>query len=398
MKTLEIIAECSREELEAFRNEVISELHLNPDALPFSVFAALRNTENVSPISNSMFYMVLRSITGGCSYIWGPTDSWLDNESIKAWIRVSLRDSNYIFFLTQEQEQILIKVEELRATMGSGETFIREVSLVADNTLETAPLTEEEQTHPIAQWFHIPENSGSLNVAEHTSRFSGASWFEEIQKKTIILAGLGGIGSYVCFLLSRMQPTSLFIYDDDIVEGGNMSGQLYGNCDIGEYKVDAIAAMVGNYSLYHSVFAIKEKFTFECEATDIMICGFDNMEARKIFFRKWYMHVLDKPITEREHCLFIDGRLSAEYLQVYCFTGDDTEAIAKYERTALFSDAEADETVCSYKQTSYMANMIGSLIVNMFTNFVANEVAGAPIRELPFFTEYDGNSMQLKIE
>ena len=45
-----------------------------------------------------------------------------------------------------------------------------------------------------------------------------------------------------------------------------------------------------------------------------------------------------------------------------------------------------------------MANMIASVMVNAFTNFVANEVAGAPIRELPFFTEYDGNSMVLKIE
>ena len=45
-----------------------------------------------------------------------------------------------------------------------------------------------------------------------------------------------------------------------------------------------------------------------------------------------------------------------------------------------------------------MANMIGSLMVNVFTNFVANEVAGAPIRELPYLTSYDGNSMQLKIE
>ena len=85
-------------------------------------------------------------------------------------------------------------------------------------------------------------------------------------------------------------------------------------------------------------------------------------------------------------------------LNICKYSVNDQGAINKYSENALFSDAEADETVCSYKQTTYMANMIGSLMVNVFTNFVANEVAGAPIRELPYLTSYDGNSMQLKIE
>jgi hypothetical protein len=85
-------------------------------------------------------------------------------------------------------------------------------------------------------------------------------------------------------------------------------------------------------------------------------------------------------------------------LQVYCLIGDNTEAIEHYEQTALFSSSEAEATVCSYKQTTYMANMIGSVIVNLFTNFVANEVAGAPIRELPYFTTYEGSNMIFKIE
>jgi hypothetical protein len=90
--------------------------------------------------------------------------------------------------------------------------------------------------------------------------------------------------------------------------------------------------------------------------------------------------------------------LAAEYFQVFCITGDDCYSMDKYKKNYLFSDEQADATVCSYKQTTYMANMIGSIIVNLFTNFVANEVAGAPIRELPFLTTYNGNSMKLKIE
>lgn len=40
----------------------------------------------------------------------------------------------------------------------------------------------------------IPLNSPTLLMDDTTSRFSGAEWFEEIQKQRIILAGLGGIG------------------------------------------------------------------------------------------------------------------------------------------------------------------------------------------------------------
>ena len=98
----------------------------------------------------------------------------------------------------------------------------------------------------------------------------------------------------------------------------------------------------------------------------------------------------------KKHCLFIDGRLAAEELQVYCVTGDSKWKIEEYKKS-LFSDDEAEETVCSYKQTSYMANMIGSIITNALVNFVANEMLEFEGRELPLFTSYNGITMQFKI-
>lgn len=154
----------------------------------------------------------------------------------------------------------------------------------------------------------IPLPSDSLNMDESTARFSSAVWFEEIQKKTIILAGVGGIGSYVGFMLSRMKPKAIYIYDDDRVEVVNMAGQLFSSRDVMKFKVDALSEMVKNYSSYYDTFAIRERFTDESEATDIMICGFDNMGARQTFFHVWKKHVLSKPQEERKHCLYIDGR------------------------------------------------------------------------------------------
>jgi sulfur carrier protein ThiS adenylyltransferase len=220
----------------------------------------------------------------------------------------------------------------------------------------------------------IPTNSATLLVDEATSRFSSAIWYENIQKKTVILAGVGGIGSFVGFLLARMKPASMFIYDNDIVEAVNMSGQLYGQSDLGRPKVSALAEMIRNYAGYSSVFAINERFTNESEASDIMICGFDNMAARRLFFNKWVNHVQSKPEEERKNCLFIDGRLAAEEFQVLCINGDDEYNINRYSNEYLFSDAEADETICSYKQTTFCANMIASYMVNLFVNFCANQL------------------------
>ena len=42
----------------------------------------------------------------------------------------------------------------------------------------------------------LSENSGSITMDESTTRFSSALWFNEIQKKVIILAGIGGIGRF----------------------------------------------------------------------------------------------------------------------------------------------------------------------------------------------------------
>lgn len=265
-----------------------------------------------------------------------------------------------------------------------------------------SPLTEEEQDilDQAVEDAHqeIPTNSATLLVDEATSRFSSAIWYENIQKKAVILAGVGGIGSYVGFLLARMKPTAMFIYDDDIVETVNMSGQLYGQSDLGRPKVSALAEMIRNYAGYSSVFAISERFTDESEASDIMICGFDNMAARRLFFNKWVNHVQSKPEEERKDCLFIDGRLTAEEFQVLCIRGDDEYNINRYNNEFLFSDAEADETICSYKQTTFCANMIASYMVNLFVNFCANQCEPLIDRDLPFLITYNAETMYLKTE
>ena len=276
------------------------------------------------------------------------------------------------------------------------------IAQISDNIAEQVQLSPEEESM-LAQVLEsehqeIPVNSQTITVDETTSRFSGAIWYEEIQKQTVTLAGVGGIGSFVGFLLSRVKPQRLIIYDPDRVETVNMSGQLYGQTDVGNYKSVALSIMIRNYANYNNIVALNDRFDANSEATDIMICGFDNMAARKLFFDKWAAHVASKPAEERANCLYIDGRLAAEEFQVLSIQGNDDRAMKEYEDKWLFNDVEAEETICSYKQTTFMANMIASVMVNVFVNFVANRCNPIIDRDVPFFISYDASTMFTKVE
>ena len=272
---------------------------------------------------------------------------------------------------------------------------------MADGSVVDVPIVHEA-AEPTREALHnegvLPLNSPTLLLDESTSRFSGTEWYNEIQKARIIVAGIGGIGSNLVFQLARMSPEAIFMYDDDNVEMVNMSGQLYSTEDIGKSKVDAMEDMMRKYTSMRNIFALKQRFESDSEAADIMMCGFDNMVARKTFFHSWRKHLRDVSDDEKKKCLYLDGRLSIDTLQIFCLTGDDDYNISRYVEDYLFDDSEAEQTVCSMKQTTYLACMIGSMMVNLFTNFVANQLDPIIPYDLPFFTEYDAQNMIFKTE
>lgn len=273
----------------------------------------------------------------------------------------------------------------------------------ADTIQPVAEITTEssdESPASIADGRKIPLNSNTLLVDESTSRFSSADWYDKVREQRIVLAGLGGIGSYVAFLLSRLKPNVIYMYDPDIIETVNLSGQLYGNSQLGIHKGNAIYSMMSEYSNFNQGVVRNRAYGETSVKEDVMICGFDNMEARKVFFHSWLNRRHQCISTGRpvDTLLYIDGRLAAEEFQIFAITGDDESAIKRYSEEWLFSDEEAEETLCSYKQTTFMANMIGSVMVNIFVNHVANQCNPIFPRDVPFLTSYDASTMYFKIE
>lgn len=211
-------------------------------------------------------------------------------------------------------------------------------------------------------------------------RFKGASWYKEYGE-TVIVGGAGGIGSWVCLFLTR-SGFQAYPIDDDIIEEHNLGGQFYMVNGIGKKKVqglqEAITTVTGKAIAYQD-----DRVEFGSISGYYVISAFDNIQARKDMFANWknlYSDAMD--------AIYIDGRLEAEQLWIYCVQGGNQEAIDAYSKLLKdFGDKELPEADCTFKQTTHAAAMIASHIVGYLTNHVANIVAEEE-RVIPYKSTY----------
>ena len=216
-------------------------------------------------------------------------------------------------------------------------------------------------------------------------RFQEAGWFplsldnfqrfeekENLQElEEIILAGLGGIGSWTALLLSRIltKNTELILIDPDTYEIENVAGQFVKNNQLGFSKVGATESNLLEFSDYQQSIALNAFYDENSDVSPIMISGFDNMEARQIFFNKWK--------SQEDRKIFIDGRLSAQFYQVFCIYND--ASAKEYEENWLYlEESDLMKEECSFKQTSHFAAEIGSQIVKMLTKALSPYAALPP--------------------
>ena len=226
------------------------------------------------------------------------------------------------------------------------------------------------------------------DLSEFRRRFASAPWLSQVEKYPVTLVGCGGIGSWTAILLSRL-GTSLTIVDDDVFEAHNVSGQLISPSEIGLKKVAAIQKLCHIFSNGCRVNAYATRFTHLSSLPKVFITGLDNMESRKALFESWLEKINALPMEQRADFMYIDGRLSADALQIYAFRGCDTESIQHYQQNALFAQSEADATVCSFKQTSHLACMIASKIVADYTGFLTSTLEDQGCYMVPYFEQYD---------
>ena len=302
-------------------------------------------------------------------------------------------------------EHIFTLDENLTATNVENVDSDFEEGMAVENNVETieSTITTDELLDELLEATVnpnlIPPISESVNTAESTIRFSGASWFEAAKGISVTIAGVGGIGSWTSLLLSRISTSiRLNLYDDDKVEVVNLAGQMFSSNQVGLYKVYAAQEVIRYFSGSYCNGAAFRITPTSNIYDKIVICGFDNMEARKLLYLKWKALAKSFSAAQQGEFLFIDGRMNAEEFQIFSITGDDDYNMKRYEEEFLFSDAEVAPAVCSYKQTTYCASLIASFIVNSLVNFLSNQNLENMPRQVPFYINYDAQLMHLKLE
>lgn len=128
---------------------------------------------------------------------------------------------------------------------------------------------------------HIP----ILNAAQ--SRVAGFD-LEALQSNRIVMVGAGGIGSPAASLLIRKGAGHLSFVDDDRVELGNLSRQMFNRADVGDLKAHALARRLAAEGLFPArIDAVPFRFGEALERghdfTDaaVIIAGVDNNPSRK---------------------------------------------------------------------------------------------------------------------
>lgn len=231
------------------------------------------------------------------------------------------------------------------------------------------------------------EEARLAKVPDQFMRTKGASWFFPIQEQLVLVLGQGGIGSWLTLLLARAGCQRIITYDGDVFEKHNLTGQLVGDDAIGTNKAIAIQSLVSQLSPATKVYASPQMFDENEGISEVIMCGFDNMKARKLAFTKWKEELLDVPQEMRHFWFFQDGRLLSEQLQIFNIPGNRPDLIERYEKEYLFDDAEVEEASCTFKQTSHSAAMIASQMIGFYTNFISSAHKGE-FRKLPFMYEY----------
>lgn len=216
-------------------------------------------------------------------------------------------------------------------------------------------------------------------------RFSDAMWASVQFDDKITIGGLGGIGHGLALQLGAYDH-DINLYDMDVVEPHNCIPQGYRVNQIGLTKAEATMDDIYQYYRHERISSYTDKISRNSLVSTICFACFDNMEARRSMFESW------KSRDDRK--LFVDGRLLAEYFQVY-FVQLGMED--RYEST-LFSDSEVEMESCTYKQTKHVSTILHAHIISMFNLWKLQYYKGLKLRNIPFLSTYDARILNWSYE
>lgn len=173
----------------------------------------------------------------------------------------------------------------------------------------------------------------------------------------VTVVGVGAIGRQVSLQLAAIGVPKLRLIDFDHVAPENLSAQGFFETDLGQSKVDAVARVCRQINTTIEVITVVGKFQSLQFTGGVLMCCVDGIETRKSIFN----------ITKGRADLFVDGRMSAEYLRVLTVSDD---ASREYYPTTIFRASEAYQGTCTAKTTIYCANIAAGMMVAQFAQWL----------------------------
>lgn len=268
-----------------------------------------------------------------------------------------------------------------------------DVDATAESNESPSETPSENPSEPVLTTINIHNDD--------SARFSGAEWFNKMQEVGVSIIGLGGIGSWLALLLSRLKVRAMYCKDMDKVEAVNLAGQLYQSNDVGSNKTEAVRNLINRFNDRRpSIYIDSTEFTVDSHIPTIsynasvynVMLGLDSITARQTVYNYWKRTVM----YDSNEYILIDGRLTADKWQIFAIPSKDQKRMEVYEKEWLFPQNEAQHLPCSFKQTTYMAAMIASYMCNLFVNFIAESTKPIVPYSIPFMTEFDAQTFEMK--
>jgi hypothetical protein len=201
-----------------------------------------------------------------------------------------------------------------------------------------------------------------MNLLKRFKRQSDLVKPEELSMPILII-GVGGIGSWASLALSKMGCSSLTLVDPDVVETHNIASQFYKESDIKEYKVEALAHSLYEFTGMSSNFIHTTWQEFFKHHPDInlcdytVICALDSLDERKKLFKHLRSGILPG--------LFIDARMGGEILRVFSLEDNNIESYVRYQKKLDNRKTKVHKEPCTARAISYNTFMSAAVIANL---------------------------------
>lgn len=186
-------------------------------------------------------------------------------------------------------------------------------------------------------------------------------------KDKITIIGCGATGSWVATILAKMGFNNITLYDFDKVEEHNLPNQNYEICDVGKFKVDAIAEKMKKYN--DEDIDVTKKIE-ECNAKSnlegIVFLLTDTMKSRKEIYENC---IKNNPNVR----LLIETRMGVDQAMIYTISPTDYACLKNYSQK-FYDDDIAETSFCGTSLTLLPTAMsVASQAVWQLIDFLNND-------------------------